>query len=478
MLFKTKTYFWIFALLGIVFLFPQCKKDSINPDNITLTFSTDTLTFDTLFVSLGSATKFITIRNPYNQEIEIDQIKLSEEMSSFFRINVDGESGNEFENVTILPKDSIYIFVEVTVDPGLGNIPFLIEDAIEFKMATKKQKVVLNAYGQNARFYNGEEIETETWDKDLPYVILGGLLVKPGHTLTIKEGVTVYMGGSAGFFVQGTLKIEGTVDEPVTFRGVRLDNITSTIKYDEIPGQWLGIFLLRDSKGNHINYARIRNAQYGISMGSTTDISTFNSISLSDAPELFIQNSIVHNISVFGLYGILSKIIAENLLVYDCGVHALAFQAGGDYEFTHCTVYNQGTSFLNHKDPSFYASNYFIDSDRGIDVRKPIQLEVINSILFGTLLDEVVVDSVKNVGYDVLFSNSLIRTRLATSTSWIFDNCIFNELPQFTDVSKKDFTLLLASPCINYGIVTSVVSDLKNNLRDGQPDLGVYEFIP
>jgi hypothetical protein len=474
---KSNIIFTIILSYLVGLLFTQCKKDSLSPDKISLEFSRDTLSFDTLFVTFGSTTRFLTVKNPFNQTLEIGKIKLSEGGSSFFRINVDGVSGEEFENVVILPKDSIYIFVEVTVDPGAGNLPFLIEDAILFETGVKNQKVVLQAYGQNARFYNNEEIESETWTKDLPYVVLGGLLVKPGQTLTIQEGVTIYMGNNAAMYVQGNVKIEGTFEEPVTVRGVRLDNISSNINYDEIPGQWLGIFLLRNSKNNKINHVRIRNAQFGISMGSTTDIDNFNSISISDAPELFIQNSIIHNISVFGLYGVLSKIVAENLLIYDCGVHVLAVQAGGEYEFTHCTFNNQGSQFLNHKDPVLYASNYFVDPSKAIDVRKPLQFSATNSILYGTLIEELLVDSVNAVGYDFVLSNCLLKTRI-NPTSNLFNDCLFNISPQFEEEQERNYRLILESPAVNFGQTTTVLSDLENNLRDAQPDLGVYEYIP
>lgn len=463
------------CLLGL--LFTQCKKDNLSSEKVSLEFSSDTLSFDTLFVTFGSTTRFITVKNPSNQTIEIARVRLSEGTSSFYRMNVDGVSGEEFENVVILPKDSIYLFVEVTVDPGVGNLPFLIEDAILFETGAKSQKVVLQAYGQNARFYKNEEIESETWTKDFPYVVLGGLLVKPGHTLTIQEGVTIYMGNNTGIYVEGNIKIEGTHEEPVVVRGVRLDNISSNINYDAIPGQWLGIFLLRNSKNNHINHVRIRNAQFGISMGSTSDIDNFNSISLSDAPELFIQNSIIHNISVFGLYGVLSKIVAENLLIYDCGVHVLAVQAGGEYEFTHCTFNSQGSQFLNHKDPVLYASNYFIDPDRAIDVRKPLVFNAVNSILYGSLIEELFLDSVNTIGYDFTLSNCLLKTRI-NPLSTFFENCLFNNNPQFEEEQERNYRLKLESPCINFGQTTTVLTDLENNLRDVQPDLGVYEYIP
>lgn len=472
-------FFKLLALpIFIVLVFAQCKKDTLTQDKVKLEFSTDTLSFDTLFTTLGSTTKSIRVRNPFNQTLEVGRIKLSDTTSSYFRINVDGISGKSFDNIQILPKDSIYIFIEVTVNPSESELPFLIENAILFESGAQKQKVVLQAYGQNARFYNNAEITSETWTKDLPYVILGDLKVKEGNTLNIKEGVKVYMGSNAGIFVAGNVNIEGTFEEPVTIRGLRLDKISPDTKYDEIPGQWLGIFLLRDSKNNQINYTKIRNAQFGISMGSSEGVSAFNNATLANAPELTIKNSIIYNISVFGLYGVLSNIVAENLLIYDCGSQVLALQAGGEYSFTHCTFQNQGTQFLTHKDPSIYISNYFSDPIKSIDIRNSMSFSSTNSILYGSLFEEILIDSVASVGYDFNLSNCLVKTRLNSSSTNLFDNCLFNENPQFEDEKLKDFRLKLESLAINFGKATAVTSDLNNNLRDTEPDLGVYEYIP
>ena len=52
--------------------------------------------------------------------------------STGFRMNVDGRKGSSFNNVGILANDSMYVFVEVTVDPNGGNQPLLIQDSRTF----------------------------------------------------------------------------------------------------------------------------------------------------------------------------------------------------------------------------------------------------------------------------------------------------------------------------------------------------------
>ena len=56
-----------------------------------------------------------TIR--HDEYIRISRIWLDPQRTGFFRMNVDGIAGNEAIDVEIPPNDSIYIFLEVTVNP-------------------------------------------------------------------------------------------------------------------------------------------------------------------------------------------------------------------------------------------------------------------------------------------------------------------------------------------------------------------------
>ena len=60
--------------------------------------------------------------NQSNKDILIPTIKLSKGQNSNYRMNVDGLIGNstfvgkEFENIEILARDSMYVFIETTID--------------------------------------------------------------------------------------------------------------------------------------------------------------------------------------------------------------------------------------------------------------------------------------------------------------------------------------------------------------------------
>ena len=64
-----------------------------NNPNHRLSFSVDTLSFDTVFTTIGSATKEFMIYNRNDQPLLISEIMLASGEETGFRINVDGRKG-------------------------------------------------------------------------------------------------------------------------------------------------------------------------------------------------------------------------------------------------------------------------------------------------------------------------------------------------------------------------------------------------
>lgn len=462
----------------------SCKKDKINT-NAGVSFSTDTLTFDTLFTTLGSTTKFFTIRNTQKEAIKISNIKLAGGSISPYRMNVDGDAGYNFSDIEIPAKDSLYVFVEVTVNPNAANLPFIIEDSIQFLTNGKLQQVQLNAYGQNAHFFNADSIEMNTtWDDNLPYVILNYLQIKQGACLTINAGCDVYFGGGAAMIVEGCLNVLGTdTFNMVTFRGVRLDKDIADRPYDDFPGQYAGLFFLRGSSGN-LEFLKLRNSLYGINVGNikTTDndaanIALLQGMSIANAPEVSIKNSKIYNNAFYGLFGFFGKIDAENTLVYNCGKNVVGLYVGGDYKFTNCTFYTRGTTYISHtKEPAFYMNNFFAYSTTAAPIfATTAQAYFENCIMYGTLDNEILAEAATDnpTPISLLFKNCDLKTD--NTTLPIFQNCKFDD-PQFKDVFKSNYKLKSTSPCINTGFPNGLGLDIDGFSRDATPDIGAYEF--
>ena len=94
---------------------------STNP-TYRLSFSTDTLAFDTIFSTIGSTTRQFMIYNKNSEPLGIESIMLASGESTGFRMNVNGRKVSSFNNVRdTLANDSMYVFMEVTVDPEWGQ---------------------------------------------------------------------------------------------------------------------------------------------------------------------------------------------------------------------------------------------------------------------------------------------------------------------------------------------------------------------
>ena len=312
----------LFAL-GALFLV-QCNRDEtfITDPGAKLEFSVDTLRFDTTFTELGSATRTLKVFNTHNQPIRISKIYV-ESSDTRFRFNVDGIPGNEAEDIEIAANDSLYIFGEVTVNPDepLSISPFVINDALIFETNGNTQRVVLEAWGQNAnyipsRFNKGGvallscDFNEVVWDDPKPYVIYGILLID-SCTLNLPAGTQVYVhGGIArvedgmgnldvyndGFIYvlpNGKLDINGTLDDPVVIQGDRLEE-----PFQEVEGQWVGVILA--SRENDFEHAVIKNSFIGVLVDS--------------AASLQMKNTQLYNTSSSGIVARHAEISAQKLL--------------------------------------------------------------------------------------------------------------------------------------------------------------------
>ncbi|WP_210406534.1 hypothetical protein, partial [Escherichia coli] len=187
--------------------------------------------FDTVFTTAGSSTRNIRIINPYKQKIRIGKIYLQSGNSSAFFLNIDGQAGRTFTDIEIDPEDSLYIFIQVNVNPLSSNSPLIIQDNIVLEVNGKQQKVKLEAWGQKAYYHkptdaiyvsNGAYLAystissvnnaTVSWTNDKPHVIYGWLVVDSSQTLIMQPGTKVYFYQNAGLWVYryGTIKVQGS----------------------------------------------------------------------------------------------------------------------------------------------------------------------------------------------------------------------------------------------------------------------------
>lgn len=457
----------LFVTLSSILFLSSCRKDSfITSPDANLSISVDTLHYDTVFTAVGSVTQSFKITNDNNQKLRLSSVKLMGGPSSSYKMNVDGVATSEATGIEIEANDSVYVFVQVNVDPASGNLPFIIRDSIQISYNGNDRLVQLEAWGQNAHFLREKVVSAdETWTNDLPYVIQGYLYVDAGQTLTIEKGCRIYVHADAPVIVDGTLKVNGEKDtiDRVYFRGDRLDD-----PYKDFPAAWPGIYFRAPSKDNVLNYAVIKNSYQAIAVEDP---------SANANPKLTLNQCVIDNSYDAGIIASNSSINATNCLISNCGRN-IAIGKGGDYQFTHCTVVSYSNFFIQHKDPVLTLS------DKNGSTTSPLDATFLNCIFWGeneSLENEVVVDKTGSNGI-VTFQNVLWRLKTAPVNVIISPDAINNLDPQFDsiDVSKQYYDFRLNkrnSPAIDTGATNTIIIDLDGNSRPIRlkPDLGCFE---
>jgi hypothetical protein len=458
------------SLFVLCFVFSSCKKDSvITSADARVYFMSDTLKFDTVFTSTGSITKSFKIFNQNDQRLQLSKVKLMGGNTSSFKININGTTATELNNLEIAANDSIYIFVSVSINPNAANLSFIVSDSILISYNSNERYVQLQAYGQNANFLNNKVITGNVnWATTLPYVILGSLRIDTTATLTIPAGCKIYSHANAPFIVDGTLIINGTKDNEAVFTGDRLDD-----PYINFPASWPGIYFRNTSKNNVLKYGIIKNAYQAVVVQNPP---------INANPKLVLHQCIIDNAYDAGILCTNSSLQADNSLISNCGSN-IALIYGGDYNFTHCTVAGYSNAFITHKNPLMSVSNYATNA--GGTVTNNLNAVFRNNIFWadttGFVPNEVVVNKQGSNAFTVLFDKNIYRGTSDPANSTLNGN-IRNADPLFDsiDVFKRYFDFRItkntAAPGINKGTVTSFTKDLDNrNRNNGLPDLGCYE---
>lgn len=482
----------LFVSIGIYSV--GCYKEQFSTaSDVKLRFSQDTLRFDTVFTSVGSATRSFKIYNDASLPVKISSIKIKSSSGSVFRMNVDGFTANalELNEIEIGAKDSIYAFVEVTINPNqpLSISPFIVTDQIEFVTNGNSQKVILEAWGQNAnyipnRYANGSlallscQLQEETWSDPKPYVIYGVLFID-SCTLRIPAGARIYIHGGLAksngtryndgiiYVLQnGRLLIDGTAERKVLISSDRLEN-----ELKDEWGAWSGIRIGPGSQSNRISYAEIKSAIVGVYADSASDIT--------------IKNSIIYNTAGAGILGVHARVQVENCLIHSNGTHSIQFAYGGGYRIDYCTLAN-----YDNEVEALSLNNFIVrDEERNLVSIFPMNATITNTILTGNGKDELTLidakrsdsaffktsfincyikaeDLLKDKEYPDFFTRNSSSIR-ATNKDTVFLNSI-----------KFDFRLDTNSIVNNKAkYIDRVQLDLLNVKRDlKNPDMGCYEL--
>ena len=473
-----KFLFYCFVVSFIAF-FSSCKPENYFTDsNAKLNFSNDTVMFDTVFTTISSATKYLRVYNKYSKPVNISSIRLAGGITSPFSIIVDGRPGIEVNDIEIQGNDSAFIAVKVNVDPTKKDAPLLILDSIIFKLNDNIQNVKLAAWGQDVHLLKDSVIKTQTWTNNKPYLVYEGVLIDSSSTLTIEQGTKIYFHNGAWLIANGNIVVNGTIEEPVIFRGDRLDRIgySTPIPYDKTPGQWSGIWVRNSGSGSTFNYAEIRNSVRGLYVGQLGKPGQAN---------VELSNCIIQNNSYSGLFAVNAKIKAYNTLIANSGFYNFYAAAGGEYEFNQCTFASYAL-FGTSDRVSVILTNRAKDSIWYYGDLKTATFG--NCLIFGNSALELAMDSDAIHPFNYLFDHCLIKdvdNQLDFSDQSKFKNTIRGKVddPGFISIEqyKYDFRLAKKSIAIDAGskeIGNLYPQDYYNHSRidDDGPDIGYAEF--
>lgn len=471
----------VYSIIFFVFAiwFASCEREDISSNpSLRLNFSTDTVMFDTVFTSIGSSTHYFKVYNRNKYDLKISSIRLVGGSASSYKINIDGVAATSVEDVTIRKSDSLYVFVQVTIDPNSQNSPLLVADSIVFETNGNVQNVKLIAWGQDVHLFNAATLESNTtFIADKPYLVYDYLLVKPNIELTVLAGAKFYFHNNARLVVKGSIEVGGEFQNPVTFEGDRKESF-----YRDKAGQWGGIWLFAGSKYNVISWAEVRNSINGIIVDTCVT---------NDAPTLKINNTKIENVSSIGLYARGSKIDADNCLFSNAGQISVALTMGGTYQFYHCTIANYWGQYIYRNGPALLLNNYYLyrkveDGPLFVEPRDLVQASFNNCLIYGSRDKEFEVDDtyneeLVNATMNYTFDHCIIRLPgdYSISDPTKFVN-VTKSNPKFKDPWKLNFQLDTLSPAKDKGKPDYALLyplDLKNisHLLDSGPDLGAYE---
>ena len=169
-----------FYMILMSALFVACNEDAgfSSSPLLRLEFSTDTVSFDTLFTDRVSPSAMFVVRNRNKNSLRISDVRLASGGESGFSVLVDGQYGSVMRDLEIRAKDSLFVVASVKLDRNGLDVPYQVKDSLLFTLESGVvQKVLLTAHGRDVVFMYGDSIMSDTTFQAGHYVVYDSLRV-------------------------------------------------------------------------------------------------------------------------------------------------------------------------------------------------------------------------------------------------------------------------------------------------------------
>ena len=472
------------VILLIAISLISCREEQLSSDpSLSLSFSKDTVSFDTVFTTIGSATLRLMVYNRNANALSISQIWLDN--NTAFKVNVDGENNlSLLKDIQLNGGDSLFVFIKVNVDPNKKSAPILIEDNLHFAVNEKTQTVHLEAVGQDVNLIKTPGRLTikdnYTMSSSKPYLIYDTLAIR--SKLTLKPGARLYFHDKAALMVYGDVNAIGEVDKPILLAGDRIDNLFEHVPYAYVAGMWSGVYFfdLKNTGQKTYNLKQVEIVSANVGLYAYSEKST-------GLPSMQLFNSRIHNHAVYGLVLQNINALVVNTELSNAAAYC-AYLAGGQHTFAHTTI----ASYFNSTDvriqstaredvAAVYINNL---SKEGVPTHSSFQNCIItgirsNNLLVATPFEQYYIDTIAN---NYLKADTLHVANAIDNVYWQKNDsdAFVNTFYKYQEYNYYDFQLTEHSPARGIGdpkIAAKYKTDRNGNPRDIEhPDAGCYQY--
>ena len=193
----------------------------------------------------------------------------------------------------------------------------------------------------------GSERATINWSGNVH--LTNNTNIPVGTVLKIEAGTTVELEWGIEIFIHGTIEVDGTLQDPVTF------------KRATVADPWGSIHIYQDSVGSYIHHTHIQNGEYGVRgqggnfvMEGSEITGCKYAIGALGNSNIKIMNSTIDNSLLYSVYGQASTLVFNNSVIGTNGEQSmyLSGQSGtgctitfidGEYDFTRLLIQDAKT---------------------------------------------------------------------------------------------------------------------------------------